>query len=476
MLLERLHAAPHAKLWAWAVLPLIGFAIGCFVGWLVKRFAPEAPGSGIPHVKGVLLHLRQMRWKKLIPVKFFGGVLGVGAGLSLGREGPTVQMGAAVGQLVADAVRLPPRLVPQLVSCGAGAGLAAAFNAPLAGFLFVLEELHREMSALTFGGSLIAALLADIIARSLTGSLPSFSIQGYPALPLMALPIAAAIGAIAGAIGVAFNKGVLLAQSRALSITAVPRWALPGFAAAICGLIAWVMPEAVGGGHSTAESLLAGNLQMGAAALLLLFLIKFGATLLSYASGAPGGIFAPMLLLGAIAGSLAGRGVGYVWPSLGPYTPALAVLGMAAFFTGSVRAPLTGIVLILEMTANYDQLLALGVACLAAYFVAESLRDMPIYEALLAADLARSGTASHESDTQPRSVVMGVQRGSDLEGRSIREAGLPAESLVVSVERAGREVMPSANLVILPGDHLTVLVPSHDADAAMRVVELARAK
>src|SRR5262249_17522369 len=144
--------------WAWAVLPVLGLVIGSVVGYLTIRFAPDARGSGIPHIKGVLLHIRTMPWMTLLPVKFIGGILGMGVGLSVGREGPTVQMGAGVGKFVADILRVPSRSVPQLLSCGAGAGLAAAFNAPLAGFLFVIEELHRELSARTFGGALIAAL------------------------------------------------------------------------------------------------------------------------------------------------------------------------------------------------------------------------------------------------------------------------------------------------------------------------------
>ena len=473
-LVEWLRTLPHAGLWAWSVLPAIGLLIGSLVGWLVIRFSPDASGSGISHLKGVLLHVRSMRWKSLLPVKFIGGAIGIGAGLSLGREGPTVQMGAAIGQAVANVLRVPSRAVPQLLSCGAGAGIAAAFNAPLAGFLFVIEELHRELSARTFAGALVAALSADIVARALGGNLPSFAISGYSAIPLAALPAAALLGVIGGALGVVFNRSLLASSAAALRTRTVPRWALPGLACGACGLVGWWLPDAVGGGHLTAEHLLSGHLAWGFWALLLLLVAKFVLTVVSYASGAPGGIFAPMLLLGAIAGAMLGGQLSKLFPSLQSHSTAFAILGMAALFTGSVRAPLTGTVLIVEMTGNYQQLLALGVTCLIADLTAGALRDKPVYEALLEADLHRrpsAGTAPAEV-AAPRTIYIGVQRGSSIDGRSIRECGLPHGCLIVGIERAGRELHPDAHLVLHSGDHLTVVVPEGEADKAMTLVRL----
>ena len=474
-LLDWLHALPHAGLWAWSVLPILGLLLGSFVGWLVSRFSPDAPGSGIPHLKGVLLHVRSMRWKSLLPVKFLGGAIGIGAGLSLGREGPTVQMGAAIGQAVADLLRVPSRAVPQLLSCGAGAGLAAAFNAPLAGFLFVIEELHRELSARTFAGALVAARSADIVARALGGDLPSFAISGYPAVPLAALPAAAFIGIVGGGLGVIFNRMLLRSSAAALLIKSVPRWVLPGVACAVCGLVAWWLPEAVGGGHLTAERLLSGQLAWGIGFLLLFLVAKFALTLLSYASGAPGGIFAPMLLLGAIAGAVIGEGLATLFPALQPHATAFAILGMAAFFTGSVRAPLTGIVLIIEMTGNYQHLLALGVACLIADLTAGALRDKPIYESLLEADLHRASPIQGPSDqpSAPRAIYVGVQLGSAIAGCTVRVCGLPPGCLVVAIERGGRELLPEADLVLHPGDHLSILVPEDEPQKAIEVIRLA---
>ncbi len=475
--LEWLHGLPLANAWAWSVLPIVGMLLGCTAGLLVARMSPQASGSGIPTVKGALMHAFVLKWRSLVPVKFVGGALCVGAGLSLGREGPTVQMGAAVAEAIGKKLGVKSRTLPQIMSCGAGAGVAAAFNAPLAGFLFVIEELHREMSALTFGGALIAAVCADIVARSLHGQLPSFSVQGFPALPLVALPWAAALGAVCGVVGVLFNRGLMWTSECGHRIRVVPRWILPGLAAAVCGLVAWWMPEVAGGGHAVADDLLGGRLSMGVSALLVLLVVKLVVTMMSYASGAPGGVLAPMLLMGTIMGVVASRIVGVVQPSLKDSVDAFAVLGMAALFTGSIRAPLTGIVLIVEMTANYEQLLSVCVACLVAHLVADHMRTLPLYEAMLEADLRRRGGPEHRGPaTEPRSVVMGIQRDSELHGKTLGEAGLPEGCVVVGIERGGRELLPAADLVLAPGDHITVLAPADKPERAMEIVELARAR
>lgn len=474
-LLDVIRSQPHASIWGWSVLPMLAFVVGGFVGWSVLKFAPDAAGSGIPHLKGVLLHLRSLSWKCLLPVKFIGGALSIGAGLSLGREGPSVQMGAAVARAVGDLLKAPARSMPQLLTCGAGAGLAAAFNAPLAGFLFVIEELHRELSARTFAGALVAALSADIVARALAGNLPSFAISGYPPIPLSALPVAILIGILGGILGAAFNIALRKAGRFATSSNRLPRWSHTALACSLCGLVAWWMPDAVGGGHLTAEHLLSGHMQQGLVFLLSLLLVKFALTTVSYASGAPGGIFAPMLLLGAVLGSIVGSQLALAFPALRPHVTALAILGMAAWFTGSVRAPLTGIVLIVEMTGNYHQLLALGVTCLIADQTARLLKCEPIYEGLLHDDLRRRPprTSEHTRVATPRSLYICVQRASPLEGRAIRSSGLPAGCLIVTVERAGQEIMPERDLLLLAGDHLAVLIPHDQAEKSVEVARLA---
>jgi CIC family chloride channel protein len=466
-LLVFLHGYPG---WGWIVLPTIGLAIGGLVGWITIRYAPEAAGSGIPHLKGALLHVRKLEWRRLIPVKFVGGVLGIGSGLSLGREGPTVQMGAAVARALARPLRTSAADVPQLFSAGAGAGLAAAFNAPLAGLIFVVEELHRELSSRTAAGALIAAVCATVVTQWLGGDTPAFEAHGLSAMPLIALPLAVVVGVLGGLGGVLFNRSLLFALDRAQQISVVPQWTLPGIAGFAVGLAAWWLPGVAGGGHSMAEQALNGTLQGGVAMLTLLFGAKLLATAVSYGSGAPGGIFAPMLLLGALLGTACARLASSAVPSLPIQGQVLAVLGMAAFFVGSVRAPLTGIVLISELTSGYSLLFPICISSLVAYLAAEAVRSRPIYDALLEADLARKGHGP--TRVEPRTVYIGVQRGAPLAHSAIAKAGLPRGCLITAVERSGLTLIPTADTVLLPGDHISILAPGDRPEAPLEIVRL----
>jgi len=466
-LLQVLLAEPA---WGWLVLPVIGLAVGCAVGWCMWRWAPEASGSGIPHLKGVLLHMRTLSWKRLIPVKFLGGVAGIGVGLSMGREGPTVQIGAAAARALAAGMHTPKVDVPQLLSAGAGAGLAAAFNAPLAGLLFVIEELHRELSSRTAVGALVAVVCATVVAKGLAGDTPSFEVHGLAAMPLGTLPLAVAVGLLGGLGGVVFNFALLASQRAANSQRWLPRWTLPGAVGALAGLVAWWAPDAVGGGHAVAERVLDGSLRAGLSAIILLLLVKYALTVLSYGSGAPGGIFAPMLLLGALCGAACAEAASRTLPAWAVQTRTLPVLGMAAFFVSSVRAPLTGIALICEMTGGYQLLFPVCIASLAAYLVGEALRSPPIYDALLKADLARSGYG--EPSTEPRSVYISIQSCSALAGKKIARAGLPRGCLVVAVERGGVSMLPTADTVLLAGDHVSILTPGDSPQMPLEIVRL----
>ena len=466
-LLTTLHTHPA---WGWAVLPAIGLVAGCIVGWSTQRFAPEAGGSGIPHLKGVLLHLRTLSWRRLLPVKFLGGVIGIGSGLSLGREGPTVQMGSAVALALAKTLRAPASDIPQLLSAGAGAGLAAAFNAPLAGLVFVIEELHRELSSRTAAGALVAAVCATVVTQGLAGDTPSFEVHGLVSMPLAALPLAAIIGAVGGLGGILFNRSLLAGQGIALSQRQVPRWMQPGIAGLCVGLVGWWLPDAIGGGQGVAEHVLDGTMITTLGSLAILIAVKFVLTVASYSSGAPGGIFAPMLLLGALLGAAFGKTAVMVSPVLADQAQVFSVLGMVAVFVGSVRAPLTGIVLISEMTDGYQLLFPICITSLVAYLTAEGLRVTPIYDALLEADLKRSGHG--EAHAEPRTLYIGIQTGSAVAHKKIAEAGLPRGCLIIALERGGNSILPTAATVLRPGDHISVLIPGDAPQAPLEIVRL----
>lgn len=457
----------------WVAFPLIAATAGGFVVWWTTRFAPEASGSGIPNVKEALLLQKPVSARRILPVKFFGGLLAIGAGFSLGREGPTVQMGAAAGNIINNLFGRSPYERRHLIACGAGAGLSAAFNAPLAGFVFVIEELQREMSPLTYGTAFIAAVTADVVARFATGQLPSFHISSFPIPPLRALPLFILLGIAAGLVGVAFNKSLLKALKLATLLGKHPPWLRGATTGLVVGMTVWLLPQVVGGGHSTADYILKGGYVGGGiiGLLLLLLTAKFLLTVISYASGAPGGVFAPMLLIGAILGLIVGQAAGGWFPELVKHPAAFAVVGMGALFVAVTRAPLTGIALILEMTASHQMLFPLLVACLLAYLVVEQAGAKPLYDALLQFDWERRGYPA----TDEHSVVfeVTVEPESQMANRLVRRLHLPPGILLVMVQRGARELVPTGDTLLEPGDRLTVVVSGDVDKGAVEVRRMA---
>jgi CIC family chloride channel protein len=359
--------------------------------WLVRRLAPGAKGSGIPDVEAVLRDEQPAPPLILIPVKFLGGVLAMGAGLALGREGPTVQMGAGIGHFLATAFRLNQDDVKALLAAGAGAGLATAFSAPVAGAVFVLEELVRRFDPRITITTLCASGSAIAVARLLLGNGPDFQLEPLPYSGFGTVPIFLVLGAVTGLMGVAYNHMLLgtLAGAERLG-----RWLSRDVRAATVGaavgLLAWFGPGLVGGGDAITQRTLAGGESMMVVGTV--FLVRFGLGPLSYAAGTPGGLFAPMLVLGAQSGFVLGTLFCRWFPYLAERPAAFALVGMAAFFTAVVRAPVTGIILVTEMTGCFTLLLPMLLACFAAMTVPTLLGDPPIYDSL-----RRPGSAARHS-------------------------------------------------------------------------------
>jgi CIC family chloride channel protein len=236
-----------------------------------------------------------MRWQAILLVKFVGGVVGIGSGLTLGREGSTVQLGSALGAAVAHGLRVSPRERQTLIAAGAGAGLAAAFNAPLAGLTFVLEELQRHFAPTVFGATFVAAVTVDVLTRSFTSQLPVFHVASAPAPPLVVLPVFLGLGLLAGVLGVAFNRGLLKTLALFARVRGWPASLSGVLVGTAVGLLGWVVPNALGGGQPLVDAVLKGHMPW--AHIPWWFLLRFELTMLSYGCGAPGGIFAPLLVL-----------------------------------------------------------------------------------------------------------------------------------------------------------------------------------
>jgi CIC family chloride channel protein len=347
--------------------------------WLVRRFSPEASGSGIPHVEAVLDGETEPAAPKLIPVKFFGGVLAIGSGLALGREGPTVQMGASISHICGSLFRRNPRDCLTLVAAGAGAGLATAFNAPIAGAVFVLEELVRRFETRIAIAALGASASAIAIARLVVGHSPDFSVPPLPYLGIETAPVYLVLGIAAGLLGVGYNRAIL----GAMNVSERLRLPVPmraGLVGAAVGVLAWFAGDVVGGGDPITQRTLGGTIPLLTVGLM--FLVRFALGPVSYSAGTPGGLFAPMLVLGAQAGILAGALCRPWMPRITPDATTLAVVGMAAFFTAVVRAPVTGMVLVTEMTGSFTLLLPMLGVCFVAMTVPTILGDPPIYDSL----------------------------------------------------------------------------------------------
>jgi chloride channel protein, CIC family len=374
------------------IITLSCTAATALAAWLVRRYSPLASGSGIPLVEAVLEGKEQQAPFPLIPVKFFGGLLAMGAGLALGREGPSVQLGASSADTLGKICKrnLADRRV--LLAAGAGAGLATAFNAPIAGAIFVLEELVRRFEPRIAIAALGASAAAITVAHFFLGYQPDFHVEALSFTRNNGTkPLFFVLGVLAGLAGVAYNHTILGAIAAADRLRRWPVELRAAIIGAAVGILAWFGPGLVGGGDPITQRLLEG---VGTLTVIpLLFLIRFGLGAVSYAAATPGGLFAPMLVLGAQLGLFFGLSCQFLFSSLQIQPVAFAVVGMAAFFAAVVRAPLTGIVLVTEMTGNVTMLLPMLGACFASMLLTSLLRSPPIYDSLKERSLRNDSTA-----------------------------------------------------------------------------------
>lgn len=361
-------------------IPMAVAAIGVAAARSLVRLAPLAAGSGIQHVEAVVRGESDHARLLVLPVKFVGGLLAIGSGLALGREGPTVQMGATIGTAVARRLRARAEDVKAVMAAAAGAGLGVAFNAPVGGAIFVFEELVRSFRLRLTLATLLASTAALAVSRPILGDVLDFRVAPITEPEPRQLAAYFLLGALLGALAVPYNRAVVIGLD--LNARAV-RWPVEiraGIVGAAVGLAAWFAPSIVGDGHFLNQRILAESLP--ALFLALAFALRFALGPFSYSAGTPGGLFAPLLLVGAALGSLSGSTLGPAFGTFAPTPSALAVVGMAAFFSAVVQAPLTGIVLIAEMTGETVLLVPMLAASVAALVTASLLGGRPIYDVL----------------------------------------------------------------------------------------------
>ncbi|MBE8971040.1 chloride channel protein, partial [Nostocales cyanobacterium LEGE 12452] len=366
---------------AWLVLPAIGLVLGFLAGWLVDRLAPEASGSGIPQVKASLANVPVTLSWRVAGVKLFSAIIAIGSGMTLGRQGPTVQVGAGLAAGMSRWVPTSPDHRRQMIAAGAGAGLAAAFNAPIAGVLFIVEELLQDLSGLTLGTAIIASFIGGVISRLLGGGSLDLNLQlvksssqfSIPEIPFFIL-----LGILAGLFGALFNHGLIFSIKfyKKLHISLPLQVALAGF---ISGIVVAMLPPSFRDNTGLRESLITGSSHPSVAAIA--FAAQFILTLIAFGSGAPGGLFAPSLILGSCLGHIIGVSELYITGVGSPTTYALA--GMGGFFSAVSKVPITAIVIVFEMTTDFNLVLPLMIVSVAAYLVADKVVPGSLYEKLL---------------------------------------------------------------------------------------------
>ena len=435
---------------------------------LLMKWEPHAGGSGIPQVEGEMSgHMEQCWWRVLL-AKIAGGILSIGSGLSLGREGPSIQLGAMVAKGFARAARRLKTEERLLMTCGAAAGLSAAFHAPFAGVLFSLEEIHKNFSAEVLLSTMAASIAADFVSRYVVGLEPIFAFSAPQILALPQYVHVILLGILLGGLGVAYNRSVDLSQRLYQKIPSQTVRLLIPFLCA--GALGFTLPAVLGGGHPLAMQVAAGGYTIGM--LCLLLAVKFVFSMVSFGAGAPGGIFLPLLVLGALTGGIYHRAGGAVFGLTDSQLPIFVMLGMAGLFSAIVRAPITGVVLICEMTGSFNHLLTVSLVSLVAYLVPDLCRVRPIYDQLLSRMLEKQKNTEKRQNSGEKVLVDGVIcHGAAAAGKSVAQVQWPEGCLMVSLVRGEEEFVPNGDTVLSAGDRVVLLCDAWIAPDVYAVME-----
>lgn len=433
-----------------AVLAVITFIVGKIIKW-----EPDISGSGIPQVEAEITGHLDQKWWRVILAKIAGGALCILAGLSLGREGPSIQLGGMAGKGYARLTKKTHYEEKYIITCGASAGLSAAFNAPLAGVMFALEEVHKHFSVSVLLSAMSASIIADFMSAKIFGLSPVFSFTVAGNIPLKYYGLLVFLGVLLGLFGALYNKSIPFLQGLFDKMKKLPpqyRVAVPIFMA---GIFAFTLPQLLGSGHYMIELLHEGTLVFKS--VLLLLMLKFVFSTVSFTSSAPGGIFFPLLVLGAYLGCAYGLFSIKLFGIDEALLNNFIILAMAGFFAAVVRAPLTGIILLCEMTGTFSQFLSVSVVAMCAYITVEVLKVEPVYDQLLKRMLGRKNVEHAPLKTNKKCLFeAAVHRNSEFDGRTLREMDIPRYCLIIAVRRNGEEMIPNGDTLIMANDAVVV--------------------
>jgi CIC family chloride channel protein len=363
--------------WRRVVIPVIGALI---TGFLLFRFFPNARGSGIPQTKYAIFINDGYISLKTVLGKFFLCSASLASGIALGREGPSVQIGAGIASVLGRRFGLSKESVKALVPVGCSAALAAAFNTPIAAVLFSLEEILGDLHAPVLGTVVISSATSWIVLHLLLGDEPLFHVPAYRLIHPLEFGIYAILGVVGGLVSVCFVKLLLKLRTLFMRLPKSTRWVQPVAGGLVVGLLGWFMPEVLGVGYDYVEQVLGGDFPLKTVALLAA--LKIVATATCYSSGNAGGIFGPSLFIGAMMGGAVGSVAHWLLPHQTAGPGAYALIGMGAAFAGIVRTPLTSVIMIFELTRDYSIIVPLMISNLISFFISYRLQREPIYEAL----------------------------------------------------------------------------------------------
>ncbi len=440
------------KIALWLILVTL---IGVIVSY-INKWEPDAAGSGIPQTTGDVRGYFSLNWWRVSAAKIIGGTLSVFSGLSLGREGPSVQLGGMGGKGAARLTKSDRTSEIRMTSCGAGAGMSAAFNAPIAGTMFIFEEIHHGLDRSIMCMGIVATVVADFISKIFFGQDTIFHYDAEP-FSLKLYPLVILMGALFGVFGTFYNVFMIKAQKLFKSIKGIPEPVKMGFVFLISGIVGLVMPQILCGGHRMTSLLMNDNPSLKM--LIILFICKFLFGAFCFASGAPGGTLYPLCILGAYLGAICGD-LSIDFLGISPdLRQDFVIAGMAALFASIVRAPLTGIILVFELTGNMNSLLPLAVVSLTSYAVANLIGTAPFYSILFEKAVEKTdspsiNTKSHEKVLQTFVVPV----GSSIDGKKVSEIDWGKHCLIVSIDRNETPITPKGDTVIREGDVLVMMI------------------
>jgi CIC family chloride channel protein len=411
----RLYPVGGAR-WRRLLFPVAG-SLG--VGYLLFRYFPNARGSGVPQTKAALFARDGRITLRTVLGKFFCTSATLASGIPLGREGPSVQVGAGIGSVLGRLLGLPTEQVKNLIPVGAAAAIAAAFNTPLAAVVFSLEEIMGDLHAPVMGAVVLASATAWMVLRVFLGDHPLFKVPQYQLLHPAEFAVYAVLGVAGGVVSAVFTKLLLGIRARFLRFPQKTVWFQPVVGGLVVGVMGWFVPQVLGVGYGFVGEALNGRMAFQLMALLVV--LKLVAVTTSYATGNAGGIFGPSLFIGAMLGGTVGTVAHHLFPAYTAMPGAYALVGMGAVFAGVVRAPMTSVLMIFEMTQDYAVIVPLMIANLVSLFIASRLQHEPIYEALAVQDGIHLPSAQTRQRYGQRQVVRVMQSASQL---------LPAELTV----------------------------------------------